>query len=253
MDLTHLPRRAAALARYLAFSRGRDRRGQSVRDYRRLVAWLILRYPWDEAMQRAVGGDYAEMGAKQVAVLAEAGLADGDRVLDMGCGSGRLAHALSGCFEVSYLGLDIVPELLAYARSRTPASYRFELSETFAVPAVDASFDLACAFSLFTHLQHEETFLYLKEAARVLRPSGVLAFSFLEFAEPLHWREFDATVVQVAADKRAHLNVFIERPVIALWAKRLGFEVERIVGPGEASAAGAIGQSVAILRRRPDG
>lgn len=249
MALTALTRRLKALAVYLALSRGRDRHSHSVGDYRRLVAWLILRYPWDEAMQRAVGGDYAEMGAKQAAVLLEAGLQAGHRVLDLGCGSGRLAHALAERQEVSYLGLDVVPELLDYARAGAPAGYRFELNTALAIPAGEGAFDFACAFSLFTHLQHEETYLYLRDLARVLRPSGVLAFSFLEFAEPRHWGEFAATVQQVASDKRAHLNVFIERPAIELWCSRLGFELVRFVGPGDPTAAGAIGQSVAILKR----
>lgn len=237
------------MLRYLADVPLGDDRAHYVRDYRRLVQKLIVRYSIDEAMSIAVGGSYAEMGAKLVSVLAECGLENGDRLLDLGCGSGRLASALAGRFDVAYLGLDIVPELLDYARTRAPASYRFELNTDLAIPAADGVFDFVCAFSLLTHLQHEESYLYLADLARVLRPSGTLVFSFLEFAEATHWPTFATTAKQAAEGKRTHLNVFIERSVIELWSARLGFTIERIIGPGESAAAGDLGQSVAVLRR----
>ena len=36
------------------------------------------------------------------------------------------------------------------------------------------------AFSVFTHLLHEESFIYLEDFKRVLKPGGSVVFSFLE-------------------------------------------------------------------------
>ncbi|WP_158913934.1 bifunctional 2-polyprenyl-6-hydroxyphenol methylase/3-demethylubiquinol 3-O-methyltransferase UbiG [Caulobacter sp. S45] len=242
-------RRMRGMARYALLRLSGDDRTHYTRDYRRLVQSLIAQYPLDEAMSRAVGGLYAEMGQLQTQVLIDAGLADGDRLLDLGCGSGRLANTLKDRVAVEYLGLDIIPELLAYARTRAPPSYRFVLNTKLTLPVTDERFDMACAFSVFTHLQHEETFLYLSELARVIRPGGRLVFSFLEFRAPEHWLVFRNAVHAVSESRRVHLDMFIERSVIDLWCSQLGFEREQFVGPGDAGVGGSLGQSVAILRR----
>jgi SAM-dependent methyltransferase len=219
-----------------------------VRDYRRMVRRLMADHPIDEAMSLAVGGDYDAVGPGLAELLRAEGLADGTSLLDLGCGSGRLAHALGSRVRIGYLGLDVVPELLAYARTRCPPDYQFEVNTGLSLPAADASFDMACAFSVFTHLQHEETFSYLEELARVLKPGGRLVFSFLEFADAGHWRVFAETVAAVKEARRSHLNVFIERPVIALWAERTGFAVEGFID-GAGVSTQSVGQAIAILRR----
>ena len=92
------------------------------------------------------------------------GAAPGHFLIDIGCGSGRLSTQLSRRYgaEIDYLGIDIVPELLDYARSKAIADYRFELTKGLAIPARDASADMIAAFSVFTHLKHAETLVYLR-------------------------------------------------------------------------------------------
>lgn len=108
-------------------------------------------------------------------------------VLDMGCGSGRLPAALgTGGIKVEYVGVDIVQSLLDYAATRSPGHYRFVLHRELSTPLPDASVDIACVFSVFTHLLHQESFIYLQELRRVTRPGGLVLFSFLEFdSQPL--------------------------------------------------------------------
>jgi len=69
-------------------------------------------------MSLAVGGGFEEIGRAQVEQLIGAGLVDGMSVVDLGCGSGRTAIQIARCLPgVQYLGLDVVPTLLAHARS----------------------------------------------------------------------------------------------------------------------------------------
>ncbi len=221
-----------------------------VEDYTDYVRSLMAAYPLDRAMELAVGGSYEEIGAVQAAVLAAYGLKNGNLLVDLGCGSGRTAHAVARRFGIGYVGTDVVPDLLSYATIRCPRHYRFVLHRTLSVPVEDAAADMVCAFSLFTHLLHEETFLYLDDIFRALRPGGTLVFSFLEYAQGAHWEVFRQTVAQHREGRRPHLNVFIERRAIREWAKMIGFERPRFVNGNAPNWEGvALGQSIAVLRR----
>lgn len=220
-----------------------------VEDYEKYVAELIRTYPIDEAMAHAVGGNYELFGAIESGLLRALGLRDGMRMVDLGCGSGRLATALHADMKIAYVGIDIVQSLLDYARSRAPG-YEFRLHRGLSIPQPDASADMVTAFSLFTHLLHAETYIYLEECVRVLKPGGAVVFSFLEFAEPSHWDTFVVTRDMTRNRTSVHLNMFIERAAISAWAGRLGLAVERYVAGAEAlGGPHPLGQSCVLLRK----
>jgi SAM-dependent methyltransferase len=121
-----------------------------------------------------------------------AGLHAGSHVLDIGCGIGRLAVALTGRLgpEGRYDGLDIVPSGIEWCRTRiTPRypNFRFTLADVhngeynpdgrvdpaaYRLPYADGSFDLVVLTSVFTHMLPDESEHYLEEIARVLKPGG---------------------------------------------------------------------------------
>jgi ubiquinone/menaquinone biosynthesis C-methylase UbiE len=222
-----------------------------VEDYEKHVETLIATHPIDEAMSLAVGGSFSNVGQIELNILKHAGLQSGMAVFDLGCGSGRLAVALgrSG-IQVGYLGTDVVQALLSYAKSKTPEAYRFALHRELSIPAEDGSLDIACAFSVFTHLLHQESYIYLQDMHRALKPGGCVVFSFLEFSTESHWTVFESMVQSQRNQTTPHLNMFIERNVIESWSRRLGFKVERFIEGGEGVGGGAaLGQSTVILQR----
>src|SRR2546421_2148230 len=197
------------------------------RDYTRMVAALRSQYPHEEAMQRAVGGTFEEVGRDQVAFLEEHGLRDGMSLVDLGCGSGRTAVQIAKRLpKCGYVGIDVVQDLLDHARSLCPPSYRFIRSTAVGFPLPDASADMIIAFSVFTHLLHEECYAYLQDAVRVLRPGGKFVFSFFEFARADQWTVFSDTVESRKTDPFGHMNTFIERNAIEVWSGHLGMTVE---------------------------
>jgi SAM-dependent methyltransferase len=222
-----------------------------VEDYEKHVAKLIADHPIDEAMALAVGGDFRGVGKIELNILKHAGLESGMSIFDLGCGSGRLAVALGESdIQVDYLGTDVVQDLLDYAKSKTPRNYRFKLHKELSVPAETGSLDMACAFSVFTHLLHHESYIYLEDMHRALKPGGCLIFSFLEFNAGSHWTVFEQTVDYQRKSTTPHLNMFIERNVIENWSRRLGFKIDRFIGGDESlGGGGALGQSTVILRR----
>jgi len=222
-----------------------------VEDYQKLVKSLIRNSAtMDEAMSKAVGGDYDKVGQIERDILLYAGLKEGMSVVDYGCGSGRLAHALSSLFSIDYVGIDVVDELLSYAATKSASHYKFIKHHALNVPLESDSVNLVCAFSLFTHLLHHETFMYLEDMKRVLKKDGIIVFSFLEFALPGHWSVFTSTIETQKQSALPHLNMFIEKSVIEVWARHLGLTVVELIDGNDMKFNGnALGQSIAILRK----
>jgi SAM-dependent methyltransferase len=121
-----------------------------------------------------------------------------DRVLDVGCGVGRMARPLAGYLRAPgrYDGFDIVPEGIAWCRRHYAAehsNFAFHLADVanphyhplgrtaardYRFPFEDDSFDFAFATSVFTHVLEPEADRYLGEMARVVRPGGRLLATF---------------------------------------------------------------------------
>jgi SAM-dependent methyltransferase len=107
---------------------------------------------------------------------AGADLARPCRVLDFGCGSGRLlvgwnalasGHALCGC--------DINATLVDWARAHLPSSLDVRLTAPLPpLPYADSAFDVVIAISVFTHLSLESQRRWVGELRRILRPGGLL-------------------------------------------------------------------------------
>ncbi len=215
-----------------------------VTDYRAHVKSLVAsNESYDEAMSLAVGGHYEALGDHLLDVLLKAGLAQGHSIVDVGCGSGRLPAAITRRVQaprVDYLGTDVVQELLDYASTKSRPEFRFQRCIDLKIPAPDAAADFVTFFSVFTHLRHEESYIYLAEAVRVLKPSGKVVASFLEFGDEAQWPVFEGTVAQRRNDAKAPMNVFTERNMYALFARKLGFRPPAFL-PG--------GQTIVILEK----
>jgi SAM-dependent methyltransferase len=120
-----------------------------------------------------------------------AALGRDERVLDVGCGIGRMARPLAGHLSAqgSYDGFDVNREGIAWCRDRYAShpNFRFQVADlynrrynpegsqpadAFVFPYGDASFDLVICTSVLTHLLEGEADHYLAEIARVLAPGG---------------------------------------------------------------------------------
>lgn len=219
--------------------------------YTRFVENVKGRMPYDQAMEMAIGGGFDVIGPIEVALLRRSGLAADGYLIDVGCGSGRLAKPLAASHTGRYLGIDVVAALVKHARQTVGRpDWRFEAVDHIGIPEEDGQADMVCFFSVLTHLLHEQSFWYLEEARRVLKPGGLIVFSFLEFAEPAHMPVFWQTLATAKARGEFPLNVFIERNAIQRWADALGLELlELHEGPSAIVPEGPLGQSVAVLRK----
>ncbi len=128
----------------------------------------------------------------------QAGLAPHSRVLDIGCGLGRLGAALTDFLDENgrYEGVDIVPAGIRWCRENISSAHNnvhFTLADIynkeynpngilkaseFRFPFDDETFDLAVLISVFTHMLTDDTENYIQEVSRVLRPGGICFATF---------------------------------------------------------------------------
>ena len=219
----------------------------------------------DEAMERAVGGDFDGIGRLEFETIKHFGLKEDGYLIDVGCGSGRLTKQVSRYLRGKYLGIDVVPSLLAHAKKLAARpDWRFEVAAGLTIPEADNTANMVCFFSVFTHLLHEQSFLYLRDARRVLKPDGRIVFSFLDYKVPSHWAIFEDTMTDVEVNAQ-HLNVFMSKDGIATWAERLDMVVEAVHDGDQpyvplstpiffkdgniVEHLGTVGQSVCVLRK----
>jgi SAM-dependent methyltransferase len=140
-------------------------------------------------------GSTLDFRASGEAILAElvryGGLKPQDRVLDIGCGNGRLARPLAAFLEADarYLGFDLAKGAIERCRRRYGGDSRFsfhqadlanseynrggaQAQEAFVFPAADASIDFALAVSVLPHMGIEPIAQYARELKRVLAAGG---------------------------------------------------------------------------------
>ena len=171
-----------------------DRTRRLKATYERYVSRLRSVHPEEEAMSLAVGGSFEQFGNIELALLQHFGLRPNGYLIDVGCGSGRLAKPLTSYLSGHYSGFDVVADLVEHARKISGRSdWRFGVVDHIEIPERDSCANMVCFFSVLTHLMHEQSYWYLEEAIRVLKPGGKVVFSFLDFAESVHWPVFIGT------------------------------------------------------------
>jgi arsenite methyltransferase len=119
-----------------------------------------------------------EFGKRLAADLA---IMSGEKVLDLGCSTGRLAEYISGMVGPSgfVLGIDPLPLRVELAKARSRPNLAFEVGDAYDLSALrDASFDVVCLNSVFHWLPDKTTALLA--LSRVLRPGGRIGIVTLE-------------------------------------------------------------------------
>jgi 2-polyprenyl-3-methyl-5-hydroxy-6-metoxy-1,4-benzoquinol methylase len=163
-------------------------------------------------------------------------VAQGERVLDLGCAQGEFVQALS-LHGAHAVGADIAAEPLRRARRRYPALDFVQAGAT--LPFDDGEFAVVWAGEVLEHVQ--DGFAMLDEVARVLRPGGELLVStpdhgrWRRLAIGLRRSRFEANF-----DPRAdHVRFFTAQSLTSLLGAA-GFEQVAVRSQGGVLLASAV-------------
>ena len=151
-------------------------------------------------------------------------------VLDVGCGAGFLANDLSQRGHL-VVGVDLAQDALAEARGHDASGRVFyQRGDALALPFWNERFDVVCAMDLLEHV--EAPARVIAEAARVLKPGGLLFFhtfdrtvwSWLIVVKGVEW-----FVKHTPKDMHVH-RLFIRPAELEAMARDVGLDVVEVVG-----------------------
>ena len=129
---------------------------------------------YDEFLGPAIFTSYADDLASRISARVKSG-----RLLETACGTGLVTRRLDQALapEVRITATDLSEAMLGYAKTRTPPSTRLEwrIADAAALPFPDASFD--GLLNQFGWMFIPDKALAFREARRVLRGGGALAFN----------------------------------------------------------------------------
>ena len=113
------------------------------------------------------------------------------KVLEIGCGTGRMTRALAEVFGEVY-GVDISGEMIAQGKEDLAICQRAPVSEQRRRPADPRghSVDFAFSYIVFQHIPSREViYNYAREVNRLLRPGGLFKFQVqgVPTAKPDTW------------------------------------------------------------------
>ncbi len=146
------------------------------------------------------------------------------RVLEIGCGAGRLTRALSNIFGEVH-AVDVSGEMVNLARAAlegNPRVFVYQNNGTDLSVVPNLQFDFALSFIVFQHIPSREIIeTYVREVHRLLRPGALFKFQV----------QGDTSISTDPAD--TWLGVPFSREQAADMAARCGFDLRYSYGAGE--------------------
>ena len=113
-----------------------------------------------------------------VAMINGVNLAPDARVLDFGCGCGRVLRHFAPQCPAQFYAVDIDAEAIEWCHKNFGAGIMFHRSPEWPpLPFANAQFDFLYAISVFTHLPEDMQMAWLAELSRIAKPGALLLLS----------------------------------------------------------------------------
>jgi ubiquinone/menaquinone biosynthesis C-methylase UbiE len=137
-----------------------------------------LRFRWLTPAYDVVVRSTTRERTFKAALIEQAGIAAGQRVLDLACGTGTLSIGIKDrCPQATVIGMDGDSDILAIASRKAAAAavpIQLDYGLSWQLPYPDAHFDRVVSSLFFHHLCWHDKERTVRELFRVLRPGGEL-------------------------------------------------------------------------------
>lgn len=171
----------------------------------------------------------ADVAAQRAHTLRLMRITPGDHVIDIGSGPGFLAAEIAAVVGDTghVLGIDLAAAMVDRASRRNPDPWiTFRQADATALPAEDASFDIAVSTQVAEYVADIDAFC--AEAHRVLKPGGRIVILATDW-EAIAWHSQDPSrmkaVLQAFAPHCAHISL---PRTLATRLRAAGFTVDRV-------------------------
>jgi len=120
------------------------------------------------------GGELAVQNMSQTLEKTGSSFKDFARILDFGCGCGRVIRHLKTLTKAELHGTDYNPDLISWCTRNLEFAHFATNQSTPPLNYAEKHFDFIYAISVFTHLPESLQMAWVKELSRILKPNGLL-------------------------------------------------------------------------------
>lgn len=172
----------------------------------------------------------------------------GGRVLDLGCGNGRISKIIKEHGYDTY-GTDVNAEAIAFAQSDANlANIKFSVQDATATNYVDKSFDAVIEQAVLACMEKSDRSVVLAEVYRILKPGGIFSITEFDIEENLKKRydsdalvsgEYGTVIVNGNEEGSKPLRSHhFNREELEALIKNAGFEVVQSMHPNFITRSG---------------
>ena len=150
------------------------------------------------------------------------------RILEIGCGGGKFSERLAG-LAGTLVCADVSSEMLGRTHERLNLRKNVSFQKLNGHDLhrfIKDTFDFVFSFDTFVHIDMEDTYSYLEEIRRVLRPGGKGLLHFANLNSEAGWKKFVEEVPFHRGSKEYYNQFrFLTWEIVARFFSSLGFEI----------------------------
>ena len=146
-------------------------------DYRRLWSDADLKENYWDIVGPNSKEEFESSADSLFELLKKIGIRPESKILDVGCGTGRITSKLIGYLSDHgfYFGVDIAPEAIEFCEKHfRRENFKFLQNNFKKIPINNQKFDFVLIHSVFTHMYPDEIQVCLKECIKIVEKTSII-------------------------------------------------------------------------------